>query len=84
MLQREIGVLAALLLQAGYRVMIETSGSHPVDSLPAGVVRIIDVKTPGSGESASHALGGAGRPAAAGRGEVRAFAMRPTIAGRPT
>jgi 7-carboxy-7-deazaguanine synthase len=52
MLQREIGALAALLLHSGYRVMIETSGAHAVDSLPAGVVRIVDVKTPGSGESA--------------------------------
>jgi len=52
MLQREIGRLAELLLQAGYRVMIETSGAHAVDSLPEGVVRIIDVKTPASGESA--------------------------------
>jgi 7-carboxy-7-deazaguanine synthase len=52
MLQREIGQLAGLLLGAGYRVMIETSGAHAVDSLPSGVVRIVDVKTPGSGESA--------------------------------
>jgi 7-carboxy-7-deazaguanine synthase len=51
MLQREIGTLAALLLEAGYRVMIETSGAHPVDSLPEAVIRIVDVKTPGSGES---------------------------------
>jgi 7-carboxy-7-deazaguanine synthase len=51
MLQREIAGLADRLLQAGYRVMIETSGAHSVDSLPAEVVRIIDVKTPGSGES---------------------------------
>jgi 7-carboxy-7-deazaguanine synthase len=52
MLQREIGTLAALLLEAGYRVMIETSGAHAVDSLPDAVIRIVDVKTPGSGESA--------------------------------
>ncbi len=52
MLQREIGRLAELLLQGGYRVMIETSGAHAVASLPEGVVRIIDVKTPASGESA--------------------------------
>lgn len=51
MLQREIGALASLLLDAGYRVMIETSGAHPVDSLPPQVVRIVDVKTPGSGEA---------------------------------
>jgi 7-carboxy-7-deazaguanine synthase len=52
MLQREIGALAALLLRAGYRVMIETSGAHPVDTLPPEVVRIVDIKTPASGESA--------------------------------
>jgi 7-carboxy-7-deazaguanine synthase len=52
MLQRDLPELAAMLLAGGYRVMIETSGAHPVDSLPSGVVRIVDVKTPGSGESA--------------------------------
>jgi 7-carboxy-7-deazaguanine synthase len=51
MLQHEIGELAARLLDGGYRVMIETSGAHPLDRLPAAVVRIVDVKTPGSGES---------------------------------
>jgi 7-carboxy-7-deazaguanine synthase len=52
MLQREIVALAELLLAEGFRVMIETSGAHPVDVLPDGVIRIVDVKTPGSGESA--------------------------------
>jgi 7-carboxy-7-deazaguanine synthase len=51
MLQREIVALAERLLADGYRVMIETSGAHPVDVLPAEVIRIVDVKTPGSGES---------------------------------
>lgn len=55
MLQREIGDLAARLLAAGYRVMIETSGAHPLDRLPPAVVRIVDVKTPGSGEVARFA-----------------------------
>jgi 7-carboxy-7-deazaguanine synthase len=50
MLQREIGALAELLLGRGYQVMIETSGAHPLDALPPEVVRIVDVKTPGSGE----------------------------------
>ena len=31
--------------------MIETSGAHPLDALPPEVMRIVDVKTPGSGES---------------------------------
>ncbi|HMF44734.1 MAG TPA: radical SAM protein [Polyangia bacterium] len=51
MLQRDLPALAARLLGAGYRVMIETSGAHPLDALPDDVVRVIDVKTPGSGES---------------------------------
>lgn len=52
MLQREIGALAEALLGRRYQVMIETSGSQPLDGLPAEVARIVDVKTPGSGESA--------------------------------
>src|SRR4029079_14113236 len=51
MLQRELPELAGRLLGAGYRVMIETSGAHALDALPAGVVRVIDMKAPGSGES---------------------------------
>jgi 7-carboxy-7-deazaguanine synthase len=51
MLQKEMPALAARLLDGGYRVMIETSGAHALDALPTDVVRIVDVKTPGSGES---------------------------------
>ena len=51
MLQREIVALSERLLAEGFRVMIETSGAHPVDVLPAEVIRIVDVKTPASGES---------------------------------
>jgi 7-carboxy-7-deazaguanine synthase len=50
MLQRDLPALAQRLLDDGFRVMIETSGAHPLDALPAEVVRIVDVKTPGSGE----------------------------------
>ena len=51
MLQRDIGVLAERLLGAGRRVMIETSGAHDLARLPQPVIRIVDVKTPASGES---------------------------------
>jgi len=51
MLQREIGGLAERLLADGRRVMIETSGAHRLDRLPEPVIRIVDVKTPASGES---------------------------------
>jgi 7-carboxy-7-deazaguanine synthase len=51
MLQRELPELAARLLADGKRVMIETSGAHRLDELPAEVARIVDIKTPASGES---------------------------------
>jgi 7-carboxy-7-deazaguanine synthase len=51
MLQREIGILARQLLDRGYEVAIETSGAHALDVLPREVLRIVDIKTPGSGES---------------------------------
>lgn len=42
--------LAMALLSHGFTVLCETSGSLPIDVLPAGVVRIMDLKCPGSGE----------------------------------
>ena len=44
--------LARALLDAGHTVLVETSGSLPIDVLPAGVARIMDLKCPDSGESA--------------------------------
>lgn len=51
MLQRDIGALAQRLLDTHMTVMIETSGAHDVSRLPRDVVKILDIKTPGSGES---------------------------------
>ena len=50
MLQAEIAVLAERLLREGFQVTLETSGAHPVSHLPSAVIRIVDIKTPGSGE----------------------------------
>jgi 7-carboxy-7-deazaguanine synthase len=50
LLQKEIGVLARRLLDRGCTVLCETGGSLPVDLLPDEVVKIVDVKCPGSGE----------------------------------
>ena len=50
LLQKEIGTLAVRLLERGYEVLCETGGSLPVDRLPERVVKIVDVKCPGSGE----------------------------------
>lgn len=44
-----VGLLAALCNQ-GHRVSLETSGALPVDALDPRVIRVVDVKTPGSGE----------------------------------
>lgn len=51
MLQKDIGELAHRLVGDGFKVAIETSGAHKLDSLPVDVCRIVDVKTPSSGES---------------------------------
>jgi 7-carboxy-7-deazaguanine synthase len=51
LLQPDTPELCRRLLAAGLEVALETSGAHDVGVLPAGVARIVDVKTPGSGES---------------------------------
>ncbi len=53
LLQRELPDLARDLLARGYEVTVETHGQRPLDALPPEVVRIVDVKTPGSGEVAT-------------------------------
>ena len=52
LLQRDLPELARELLARGYEVAVETHGQRPLDALPREVVRIVDVKTPGSGEPA--------------------------------
>jgi 7-carboxy-7-deazaguanine synthase len=49
-LQRELPELAQELLDRGYRVTLETHGQRPLDRIPAGVRKIVDLKTPGSKE----------------------------------
>ena len=39
------------LLDEGYTVLLETGGHRPIDAVPAGVHRIVDVKCPDSGEA---------------------------------
>ena len=51
LLQKETVGLADSLLAEGYRVLIETSGERFVGDLARAVVKIVDVKCPGSGES---------------------------------
>jgi 7-carboxy-7-deazaguanine synthase len=51
LLQKECLPLAERLLEAGYTVMIETSGERFIGNLPREVIRIVDVKCPDSGEA---------------------------------
>ena len=39
-----------MLCDAGYQVSLETSGALPVDNVDPRVIKVMDLKTPGSGE----------------------------------
>lgn len=49
--QKETPFLCSELLRNGFQVLIETNGAADVSVLPEGVIRILDMKTPSSGES---------------------------------
>jgi len=51
LLQHDVGELSRALLDRGYTVLCETSGSVPVDRVPGEVVKVMDLKCPGSGEA---------------------------------
>ncbi len=51
LLQKEVYPLMQRLLDAGRTVMVETGGHLSIVAVPAQVIRIVDVKCPGSGES---------------------------------
>lgn len=51
LLQKEVYPLMQRLLDRGRTVMLETGGHVPAGDVPDGVIRVIDVKCPGSGES---------------------------------
>jgi 7-carboxy-7-deazaguanine synthase len=48
--QRHCLPLLSALAEAGYRVSLETSGAMPIDAVDPRVIRVVDVKTPGSRE----------------------------------
>jgi 7-carboxy-7-deazaguanine synthase len=51
LLQADVYPLMQRLLDEGRTVMLETGGHRSVEQVPHGVIRVIDVKCPGSGES---------------------------------
>ena len=50
LLQKEVFPLMESLLINKFQVMLETSGSLPIKNVPAEVIKILDLKCPGSGE----------------------------------
>jgi len=51
--ERELVPVMQRLLDDGYTVLLETSGERPLARVPKGVVKIVDVKCPNSGEGDS-------------------------------
>lgn len=51
LLQPDVYPLMARLLEQGHTVMLETGGHRSIAGVPPSVIRIVDVKCPGSGES---------------------------------
>lgn len=51
LLQPNVYPLMQRLVDEGYSVMLETGGHRSIAEVPAVVVRIVDVKCPGSGEA---------------------------------
>jgi 7-carboxy-7-deazaguanine synthase len=49
LLQENINKMINLLKKNHFNVYIETNGSQNIDILPKGIVRIVDIKCPGSG-----------------------------------
>ena len=49
--------LLSALCDAGYRVSLETSGAMPIAEVDARVIRVVDVKTPGSAEEKRNRYG---------------------------
>ena len=49
--ERELVPLMQNLLDAGYTVLLETSGERPLARVPRAVIKIVDVKCPDSGEA---------------------------------
>ncbi len=49
--EREVVPLTSRLIDAGHRVLIETSGERFVGKLPSAVVKVLDIKCPASGEA---------------------------------
>jgi 7-carboxy-7-deazaguanine synthase len=50
LLQKNVLPLMTILADAGHTMLLETSGAHDISAVDSRVHRIMDLKTPGSGE----------------------------------
>ena len=55
--QEGVYPLMETLLSKGYKVLLETSGAVDLERVPKAVVKIMDIKCPGSGEEARNLWG---------------------------
>jgi 7-carboxy-7-deazaguanine synthase len=51
--EREVVPLMERLLNAGFNVLLESSGERSLERVPKEIIKIVDVKCPGSGEGES-------------------------------
>ncbi|MZH40463.1 MAG: radical SAM protein [Nitrospinae bacterium] len=56
LMQEDVYPLMEALLEKGYKVMLETGGAIPIDRVPEKVIKIVDIKCPGSGEDKKNHL----------------------------
>ena len=49
LLQEDVDILFEALHQSSYKILLETNGTLSLEKVPAYVIKIVDVKTPGSG-----------------------------------
>jgi 7-carboxy-7-deazaguanine synthase len=61
LLQDDVYPLMERLLAAGRRVMLETGGHRSIARVPPAVLKVVDVKCPGSGEAARNDWDNLGR-----------------------
>jgi 7-carboxy-7-deazaguanine synthase len=54
LLQEDVYPLMDRLLAGGRTVMLETGGHRPIARVPAAVLKVVDIKCPGSGEAAKN------------------------------
>ena len=56
LMQENVYPLMSSLLDKGYRVMLETGGAISINKVPEEVIKILDIKCPGSGEEKKNHL----------------------------